>query len=80
MTDQRKVPRTRTFKAGVISYGTLAGIPCTVRNLSELGACLEIGSDSAIPDKFSLVLKPELKRRSCEVIWRIELKLGVHFV
>lgn len=79
MSDKRSSARRRTFKGGLIMYGTVAGIDCLLRNMSETGACLELTSTFAIPDQFSLIVRPEGLRRDCTVHWRTETHIGVSF-
>jgi hypothetical protein len=33
-----------------------------------------------VPDTFSLIVKPEIKRRSCAVVWRSGNEIGVRFI
>jgi hypothetical protein len=73
-------PRQRTFKGGSISFEFATGIECTIRNLSETGACLAIESTVAVPDSFTLIIKPEGTRRSCQVAWRSSGRIGVRFL
>ena len=80
MNDKRASQRQRTFKGGSISFDRAAGIDCLVRNMSETGACLEIESPVGIPSDFTLVIKPEYLKRSCQVAWRSARKIGVRFV
>ena len=80
MVERRKVPRHRTLKAGSITFNRDAGIDCRVRNLSALGACLEVASQVGIPDDFVLVIESEHLRSECHVIWRQPTKLGVEFL
>jgi len=81
MTDEhRKAPRLRTLKGGSITFGPIAGLECIVRNLSETGAALEITGETTVPDQFSLIIKPEVVRRNCEVVWRKQKRVGVRFV
>lgn len=80
MEERRAHTRTRTLKGGSITTEIVSGQPCTIRNLSEAGACLQIDGGVPVPDSFSLVIKPELKRRSCAVIWRAGNLVGVRFV
>ena len=42
--EHRIAPRRRLLKAGRISFGGGAAIDCTIRNLSETGAALEVTS------------------------------------
>ena len=48
MNEHRTAPRKRVLKAGTIEFGGGA-IDCTVRNLSETGAAIEIMSPLYIP-------------------------------
>jgi hypothetical protein len=78
MTKRRETPRRRTLKGGSITFGG-AGIDCVIRNLSKTGAALEIESPVGIPDDFTLLIKPELSKRHCHVVWRAAKKIGVRF-
>ena len=78
MGDGRKTPRRRVLKLGRISFGG-AAIDCTVRNLSERGAALDVASPIGIPDTFILVLESEHDQRPCRVVWRKESRIGVAF-
>ena len=70
----------RTFKGGSIIFGVAPAIDCTIRNISETGAALEVKSPVGIPDEFTLLIKPELLKRNCRVVWRLANRIGVHFV
>ena len=52
MEERRKVQRGRTLKAGSISFNGAGGIDCRVRNMSPVGACLEVSSQVGIPKRF----------------------------
>src|SRR5690349_2848026 len=56
MDEHRTVPRRRLLKGGKISFGNGAAIDCTIRNLSESGAALEVDSPVGIPERFMLVV------------------------
>jgi hypothetical protein len=79
MSENRRKPRQRTFKGGSIALPT-GIVECIVRNLSATGALLELKAPALIPNEFELLIKPELTRRSCRVVRRDGLQLGVHFV
>ena len=79
MEERRKLPRQRTFKGGVIIFGTAPVVECTIRNLTDTGAGLEVGPPAVVPDHFTLLIKPERLKRSCQVIWRQPGKIGVRF-
>jgi PilZ domain len=76
MEDHRSTPRHRVLKAATISFGGGA-ISCTIRNLSDSGASLEVESPIGIPETFALVM--DSGGRRCRVIWRREKRIGVRF-
>jgi hypothetical protein len=67
MSNNRQAQRLRTFKGGLIIFGVAAAIDCTIRNMSETGACLEVGNPLGIPDDFTLLIKPEVVKRNCHI-------------
>ena len=78
MEDQRSAPRQRTFKGGSVSTpGEI--IECVIRNLSDTGAMIELPGVIALPDTFTLIIKPELLKRSCTVAWLVGSRIGVRF-
>ena len=77
MSDRREAARFRKLKSGRVSFdGTR--IPCTVRSLSESGACLEVQTTHGLPGRFDLAIPGE-GSKSCTVTWANEKKLGVQF-
>jgi len=80
MLEPRKHPRHRTLKAGRIVFNRkFSALDCTVRNLSEGGACLVLGSSVGIPECFDLTVEPDRWTRPCRVAWRSEHRIGVAF-
>ena len=77
MEERRISPRMRMLKSGKILLGSHA-VACTVRNMSETGACLEFASIVGIPATFEFVL-PERCHRTCRVVWANGGRMGVHF-
>jgi hypothetical protein len=77
--EHRIAPRRRLLKAGKISFGGGAVFDCTVRNLSETGAALEVGSPVGIPERFTLVIEANHLHLPCRVVWRKAKRIGVHF-
>ncbi|MFG3596180.1 PilZ domain-containing protein [Bradyrhizobium sp. RDI18] len=78
MDEHRIAPRRRLLKSGKISFGG-AVIDCTVRNLSETGAALEVSSPVGIPECFTLVIEADHIHVPCRVVWRKTTRIGVHF-
>ncbi|WP_291849866.1 PilZ domain-containing protein [Bradyrhizobium sp.] len=79
MDEHRIAMRKRQLKAGKISFGNGGAIDCTVRNLSDTGAALEVISPVGIPEQFTLVVEADNLKRPCRVVWRKEKRIGVHF-
>jgi len=80
MEERRKAQRGRTLKAGSIAFNRAAGIDCRVRNMSPVGACLEVSSQVGIPNDFVLIVSYDRFKQSCRVIWRSDTRLGVQFL
>ena len=78
MDEHRTAPRRRFLKAGRIIFGG-ATFDCIVRNLSETGAALEVGSPVGIPERFTLVIDADHLHLPCRIVWRKETRIGVHF-
>ena len=69
----RANPRQPALKKAVIEFNGAAGAvatSCTVRNLSETGACIGAIAPPGIPDHFDLVMPNDDSRRACRVVWR----------
>jgi hypothetical protein len=78
MEEPRTAPRRRRLKAGTISFGGGA-IDCTVRNISEAGAALDVTSPVGIPERFTLLMEADRNKFACRVVWRKEKRIGVRF-
>lgn len=70
----------RTFLVGKIvwNYGQ-STIDCTVRNLSDIGACVQVQSTYDVPREFQLVMQAGRERKACKVLWQSEDRIGVAF-
>ena len=80
MEEHRAQQRHRTFKAGTIQFNRAGGISCTVRNISDTGASLEVASPIGIPDDFTLAIESDHLVRQCHVVRRTNTRIGVKFV
>lgn len=78
MDERRDKTRHRVLKAGTIEFGGGA-IDCTVRNLSDNGAALDVTTPVGIPERFNLFVPVDGKHLPCTVIWRKERRIGVKF-
>jgi PilZ domain len=80
MDEKRIQIRRRTLKLGKIIFnGRQSVIDCTVRNLSQTGACLELPTGVGFPPSFDLMMASEGWQRSCRVKWRNGNRIGVVF-
>jgi hypothetical protein len=75
--DRRRLPRRKTWKNGRAFWSNGDSSECTVRNLSETGAQLELRGP--LPNRFDLLVEGDQWRRSCSVVWRKENRAGVKF-
>jgi len=79
MLDRRPTSRQRVLKGGKILFGKAGAIDCTIRNISETGACLAVASPIGIPETFQLKIVNEPTARNCRVVWRKEKPIGIEF-
>lgn len=80
--ERRGAPRQRTLLAGRLSYGDPAVvIACGIRNLSPVGANIELEGPVLLMPPFRLMLAREGVAHDATIIWRrgprIGLALGV---
>jgi len=78
LDNNRAAPRHRVLKAGSIEFNG-GVIDCTVRNISDTGAALEVATPLGVPDTFWLLIPGDHARRHCRVAWRRDRRIGVAF-
>lgn len=76
--DKRKAVRRKVLKTGRIYFGKSREV-CTVRDISQTGAAIEVADPSIVPDQFKLVLEMESTTRRCAAVWRKDRLIGVRF-
>jgi PilZ domain-containing protein len=79
MAEKRRIRRQRVLKGGKILLSRGGAIDCTVRNLSETGACLHLPSSVGVPDSFDIVIGPDSAPTPCRVVWRSAKQIGIAF-
>jgi hypothetical protein len=77
MEERRETSRLRLLKSGKILLGK-AFVPCTVRNLSDGGARLQVQSTFGLPAAFELAFDDNPPRH-CKVVWLDDTTLRVEF-
>ena len=56
-------------------------MPCSLRNVSETGAKLQLTQDVPLPRSFLLALTPDGSvRRLCQPVWQRATDAGIRFV
>jgi hypothetical protein len=79
MDERRSTKRQRVLKAGSIQIDGGGAIDCTVRNLSQFGAALDVQSPVGIPSEFVLMITGDGLRLPCRVAWRKAGRIGIRF-
>jgi len=77
MDERRDTQRLRMLKSGKILLGK-ASVPCTVRNISPGGACLQVQSTYGLPAAFDFALDDK-PARPCRVVWLDATTMRVQF-
>jgi PilZ domain-containing protein len=81
MAERRVDRRMRTLKGARILFNTRGSVlDCTLRNLSDTGACLVVATTVGIPEQFELLLESDRTVRPCRVAWQKDKQIGVQFV
>jgi diguanylate cyclase (GGDEF)-like protein len=72
---------TRTLLSGKIvwNFGQ-STVDCTVRNLSDTGARLQVESTRDLPDLFELTIGGRREQKTCKITWRSDDRIGVAFM
>ncbi len=80
MLERRRSARTSVFKAAqLLVPDNRKVVGCTVRDLSDGGACLDVTSAKEVPDFLQLSFDWFRSMQRCEVRWRSETRIGVAF-
>ena len=81
MIERRRAVRTKVFLAAQIRTARRPPlvIDCVVRDVSPLGARLELRDTSTLPNIFELTFDSGRTLRACHVVWRTPTDVGVEF-
>ena len=79
MIEKRAAQRYRVFKGGMITFEN-SGIACTVRNMSEGGAAIDLDAPVTLPQSFTLAIARDNLVRNCREVWRSDRRIGLAFV
>jgi hypothetical protein len=78
MEERRTKPRRRVLKAGTIEFQG-ASVDCTIRNMSPIGAALDVASPVGIPHEITLNIVSRDERQNGHIVWRNQKRIGVAF-
>jgi hypothetical protein len=80
MLERRALPRQRVLKGAIIFFNKeRSSVDCIVRNLTNIGARLNLESTDFVPDRFDLLIKQEHRLYPSELVWRGAKDLGIRF-
>lgn len=79
MIEKRAAQRHRVFKGGTITFDN-SGIACTVRNMSDSGAAIDLENPVILPQSFTLSISRDNFVRNCRPVWRNDKRIGLAFV
>ncbi|HYC18192.1 MAG TPA: PilZ domain-containing protein [Pseudolabrys sp.] len=79
MQERRKSARSRVVKNAKLVLGASSVIDCVVRNLTNVGARVEISHTTDLPDALELTFDGGRSYRPCRIIWRATDETGVEF-
>jgi len=79
MIEKRTTQRHRVFKGGTITFEN-SGVACTVRNMSEGGAAIDLDAAVTLPQSFTLSIARDNFARNCREVWRSDQRIGLAFV
>jgi len=79
MIEKRATQRHRVFKGGTVTFEG-RGVTCTVRNISDSGAAIDLENPGLLPHAFTLSISCDNFVRNCRAVWRNERRVGLAFV
>ena len=81
MIDRRRAFRTKVCLAAKICTGGRPSLvlDCIVRDISPLGARVELRDASKLANIFELTFDSGRTLRACHVVWRTPMHVGVEF-
>jgi hypothetical protein len=77
---RRKPRRQFRYRAKILTSEKGAPRPCSITDISEIGARIVLARDDELPRRFLLLLSSQGDaRRVCRLVWRRGLTIGVEF-
>jgi hypothetical protein len=79
MLERRRFPRTQVFKSAMLISPSRLTVNCTLSNLSNHGACLQLQSPFDLTAEFDLSFDAGRTLRKCRSVWQTSTNVGVSF-
>lgn len=80
MSNLRSAPRVKSFLRGEIIFANGASrTECTVRDISDVGARVQIPESITVPECFDLVIPQKGLTERSKTVWRHGSEIGVTF-
>ena len=80
MQERRKLSRSRILKGAKLIVGSTSTIDCVVRNVTDVGARVEIAGATTLPEAVGLTFDGGRTVRECRIVWRRITETGLKFV
>jgi hypothetical protein len=81
MQERRKLPRMRVLKSAKIVLGKSSVLDCVVRDLTNVGAGIEIPNAIVLPPQLGMTFDGGRSIRPCRLVWRtLTGRGGVEFL
>jgi hypothetical protein len=79
MQERRRSARSRVVKGAKLVLGASLVIDCVVRNLTNVGARIQISNTTDLPESLELTFDGGRSYRPCRIVWRTTNETGVEF-
>ena len=79
IVEKRAYARHRVFKGGRLAFNGGGSLECTVRNISQGGALVDVASPIALPKQFTLLIGADHLKRRCHPVWTHDTRIGLAF-
>jgi hypothetical protein len=80
MVESRRSERVRSFlRAKILFNNNNTTVDCIVRNISALGAKLEVNNATSVPSQFLLEIPQKGRSYNARIVWRDAAAMGVEF-
>lgn len=80
MQERRKCSRSRALKSAKLFLGKSSVFDCVVRDLTNVGARIEIPNAFDLPEKLDITIGGGPLIRTCRLVWRKLNGTGVEFL